>query len=143
MDNLLDASRTYRSYTESDREAIRSAAVNLFVSLEEILDLSLSFSCWLLLADHYGDTKFTWNPDQARQFMVQRLDGMSRGSGEAVHYDASGKNTLFPLSQGFALVADMCEELLSTDPPEVHRSPNDIPGYAERTLTDCEGGKER
>jgi hypothetical protein len=89
-----------------------------------------------LLADHYGKTKFKWNPDEARRFMARTLDGRARGSGEAVHYDDSGKNTLFPLSQGFALVADMCEELLATDPPEVHRPAGDIPTYAERTALD-------
>jgi hypothetical protein len=136
LEQLLSVTRTYKDYTEADREAIRSVAVNFFVSVEELLDLSLSFICWTLLGDHYGKTKFRWNTVDARSLMAERLDGRSRGGNEPVRYDSAGRNTLYPLIQGFALLADLCEELIKDDPADVHRAKGDIPTYADRTELD-------
>jgi hypothetical protein len=41
-------------YSESDREALRGPGTNFFVSVEEILDLTISFTTWALLNDHWA-----------------------------------------------------------------------------------------
>lgn len=136
LEKLLCASRTFAQYTEEDREAIRSAAVNFFVSLEDILDISLSFVTWALLSDHYGKTRFRYNQDAARQFMISQLDGKQRGGGSPIHYDPAGRNTLFPLIQGFSLLADLCDGFVDSHDETIHRNENDMPGYVEKTSVD-------
>jgi len=135
LDNLLAVSRTYGPYNESDKEAIRSAGVNFFVSLEEVLDYSLSFSTWALLADHFGKTRFVCNFDAARHFMASRLNGMQYGSNDPLHFDESGKNTLYPLIQGFAVLANLLEAVVSNGNGTLHRAEEEMPEYHhENTL---------
>jgi hypothetical protein len=133
LENLLEVSKTYRDYSEEDRETIRSAAVNFFVSLEEILDYSLSFITWALLSDHYFVTKFKCNFDEARSFMAGRLDGLQLGSNEPLRLDAGGKNTLYPLIQGFGVLAETCEKILDGTGGTFKRPPSEVPDYYEKT----------
>src|SRR4051812_49391548 len=44
--------------TEGDREDLRSAGVNLFVSLEEVLEQTIAYNVWMLASDHFLDTRF-------------------------------------------------------------------------------------
>jgi len=133
LDKLLEAARTYTTYNQHDRESIRSAGVNLFVSVEEILDYSLSFTTWALLSDHYGVTKFKCNFDEARRFMASRLNGLRLGSNEPLEFDAGGKNTLYPLVQGFAVLAQLCSEIIEGQNGELARPENELPGYYDKT----------
>jgi hypothetical protein len=54
-----------------DRQDIRGQASNLFVLLEEVLDLSLGFSTWALLSDHLAGSGFVYDPAIARRFMAR------------------------------------------------------------------------
>jgi len=120
--------RTSR-YNEEDKEEIRSAAVNLFVSLEQVLEHSLAFSVWLLLSDHYIDTKFTYVYEDAREFMAGVLNGFEMSSGETLAYDKSGKNTLFPLVAGFDALISICNKLLK-EGNETYKRPNiELPSF--------------
>ena len=100
--------------SEADRENIRSVAVNYFVSLEEILEQSLSFSTWVLLSDHYSTTKFKYRFKEARKFMAETLNEITFGS-ERLKYDLDGKNTLFPLVRGFSILSVLCEEKIKNE----------------------------
>jgi len=132
LEKFLESARTYTTYNEHDREVIRSTGVNFFVSLEEVLDHSLSFTTWVLLSDHYGITKFKCNFDDARRLMASRLNGQRIGSNE-VKYDADGKNTLYPLIQGFAILADLCSEIIEGMDSELRRPESKLPGYYGKT----------
>jgi hypothetical protein len=132
MERLLEAAKTYTAYNEHDRELIRSAGVNFFVSLEEILDYSLSFTTWALLSDHYGDTKFKCNFHDARRFMALRLNERSYSNGR-LEFDAGGKNTLYPLVHGFSALAELCSELIEGGNGELIRPENELPGYCHKT----------
>ena len=132
MEKLLEAAKTYTAYNEHDRELIRSAGVNFFVSLEEILDYSLSFTTWALLSDHYGDTKFKCNFHDARRFMASRLNERPR-SNEPLEFDAGGKNTLYSLVHGFSALAELCSELIEGGDGELIRPENELPGYCHKT----------
>jgi hypothetical protein len=132
LERFLQSSRTFRPYGDSDEEAIRSAGINLFVSLEEILDYSLSFSTWALLADHYGTTRWTFNLEESRSFMVQKLNGRPIGEHHRLELDSRGRNGLYALIEGFRSLAGLCDEL-TADPARYERPRKDFPGFAGRS----------
>jgi len=115
-------------YNESDKAKIRSSAVNLFVSMEDILQQSLSFICWALLSDHYLDTKFSYVYEDARQFMISKLDNFEYSKNEFLKFDKSGKNTLFPLVSGFNVLNKICEEII-LNPEKYKRPKNEFPSF--------------
>ncbi|NRS15870.1 hypothetical protein HP398_05410 [Brevibacillus sp. HB1.4B] len=117
---------------ESIKEMIRSSGVNFFVSLEEVLDYSLSFSTWALLANHYADTGFKFNHEEARKFMAYTLSGQKSFNGSPLVYDEQGKNTLGPLIQGFSILRDVCLKILE-EKESYKRTIDETPGYYNRT----------
>jgi hypothetical protein len=132
LDRFLESARTFRAYTEADQETIRSAGINLFVSLEEVLDYTLSFSAWALLTDHYGVTGWRFSLEESRVCMAHALDGHSIGQDLVLRLDGHGRNSLFPLIEGFAALRDVCAELISE--PDKHLRPNsDFPGFVGQT----------
>jgi len=133
LEKLLDTAKTHATYKEQDMELIRGAGVNFFVSLEEILDYSLSFGTWALLSDHYGVTECSFNFDEARQFMASRLSGRRPSSDGPLEFDAGGRNTLYPLIQGFAILAELCSEIIADKSDDLTRPRNEFPGYYGET----------
>jgi len=132
IDRFKETARSHMGRTENDREAIRSAAVNSFVSLEDVLDTALSFSTWMLLSDHYGGRPFCYNPDTARSYMTKVISGERLGSNDPVSFDSRGRNTLYPLTQGFAILANKCTDVLA-EPEKLLRPKSDLPGFLGRT----------
>ncbi|MCP3026588.1 hypothetical protein [Halobacillus sp. A5] len=120
--------------TEEERETIRSSGVNYFVSLEEILDYSLSFITWSLLADHYLDTKFEFNLEDARKFMVRNINDFQYYISDTDYLvlDSEGKNTLYPLIKGFVVVAEICEDYLNKR-SSFKRPISEFPSYHNKT----------
>lgn len=112
LDKFHSISTEKSNYSESDREAIRSSAVNLFVSLEDVLSHSLSFIAWALLSDHYQNTKYILNLSDAKKYMALKLGGVSLGE-TVVEFDPTGKFTLFPLITGFNILSDKCLSILN------------------------------
>lgn len=102
-------------YNEDDKDQIRSAAVNTFVSLEEILEQALSFITWALMSDHYANTQFKYVYEDAREFMCTVLNNFEFTPGEFLKFDHSGKNTLFPLVQGFGALLKFCDETIENE----------------------------
>jgi hypothetical protein len=125
---LLDAARTNAPFTEHTREAIRGMAANFYVSLEEVLDFSLSFISWALLSDHFGDTHFVCSFDSARTHMVSRLGNRPLPSGEPIVLQPT-RNSLFPLIEGFAILASLCRELRDNR-DELRRPGDEVPEFA-------------
>lgn len=132
LERLRELARTQPVFTERDVESVRSTGVNFFVSLEEILDQSLSFATWVLLSDHGTSTDLSWNLDDSRRFMASRLGGVPAKADEIIKIDSEGRNTLFALVKGFAALATVCRELVSNEASS-RRSPGDFPGYHRRT----------
>lgn len=110
FDKFLSSAKMNFTYNEKDREIIRSSAVNFFVSLEYILNQSLSFIAWALLSDHYQDTKYKLNLSYAQEFMASKLTGFPLGDTK-IEFDPTGKNTLFPLIAGFDILANICANI--------------------------------
>ncbi len=126
-DSFLDVVKTYDPLTEKEKELIRSAGVNFFVSLEEILDYSLSFITWTLLEDHFENTNFKFNFDDARIFMAYELNSVLDGTD--FEYEPNGKNNLYPLIQGFKFLAGFCKKIIADEKSYRKRSNDEIPGY--------------
>jgi len=129
LELMLNKAKTNKQYIESDKESIRSAGVNFFVSLEELLDYSLSFTTWVLLSDHYKETKFKFDFDIARKFMVSVLNGKKISSKETLKLDAGGRNTLYPLIKAFNILANLCEEIIKSKPRKYERTKKEMPSY--------------
>lgn len=133
FDNLLGIIGKHTGSNHRAQDLIRSAGVNFFVSLEEILDYSLSFFTWVLLSDHYGVTRFRCNFEKARRFMAGRLSGRKSSSQEEFDFDPNGKNTLYPLTRGFKILANVCLELIQNGGSKLQRGKGDLPGYYMKT----------
>ncbi|MGE5353223.1 MAG: hypothetical protein ACM3P0_14170 [Acidobacteriota bacterium] len=131
---LRDKVQAFQVYNENDKEIIRSASVNFFVSLEQVLDQSLSFITWVLLSDHFGGTKFKYEHEEARILMAETLSGKKiQKDSDPIIYNSNGTNTLFPLIYGFNLLSNHCHELLKNDPDTFIRSSEEFPSYYNKT----------
>ena len=134
-DNFLQTSRKFTRYGDPEREEIRGAGSNFFVSLEEILENSLAFSTFALLYDHYTAdyfNRFKCSFHRARAFMSDQLSGRSLGHGQVLRLDPNGKNTLYPLIHGFGILAAICTER-KANPEAYERPPDQFPAYEGKT----------
>ncbi|MFF2092161.1 hypothetical protein [Paenibacillus sp. NPDC058174] len=128
LSNFIEVSKINAKQTEVENERVRSSAVNFFVSLEQTLDLSLTFITWVLMSDHYGDTKFLFNSVDARKTMANLLNGHQ----EKISYDPDGKNTLYPLTSGFRILSEICSEVLNNI-NDFKRESNRLPDYYKKS----------
>ncbi|MBW3524948.1 hypothetical protein [Chryseobacterium sp. NKUCC03_KSP] len=115
-------------YHENDKEKIRSSGVNVFVALEEKLQESLCFINWVLLSDHYLDTNFVYNYTKSKSLMYNTLNNYEYSAGETLVLDENGKNTLFPLIQGFNCLSKICKEIINHK-PDYERPSNEFPSF--------------
>ena len=127
-----DTTRSCSSFNDTDKEKIRSSAVNFWISLEEILEQTLSFITWVLLSDHYKKTQFKYNFEEARDFMCDKLHGYKVGSSDPLLFDNKGKNTLFPLTEGFTALNEICEALLEEGIDKYKRSQDEMPSFLNK-----------
>ncbi|GAA3019243.1 hypothetical protein [Streptosporangium longisporum] len=101
-----------------DAEEVRSSGVSLFVALEELLQETITYVCWLVFADHYPekrDQRFTYRVSWARAFANPLLARVATARG-SLRYSPDGANALGTLIETFAMIAGMCAEpeVLST-----------------------------
>ena len=129
LENFKEIVRSVKTLNTYEKDQIRSSSVNLFVALEDVLEQSLSFVTWLLLSDHYLETKFKYDYETARHFMCEKLEGQTVGSNDPLKFDKSGKNTLFPLTEGFSALIQICDEIISNRDEKYTRSESELPSY--------------
>ncbi|MBM7245182.1 hypothetical protein HQO12_19360 [Rhodococcus fascians] len=95
-----------------ERDTVRSAAVNYFVSLEELLDQAICFTGWALFHNHYSSPKpFCFSLRDARKFTVSML----HSAGSQSPLNPNGQNTLSPLALNIRFLADYMEEIATPD----------------------------
>jgi len=128
-----DIVRSCGTNNDGDKEKIRSAGVNFWISLEEILEHTLSFMTWTILSDHFLQTQFKYNFEEARNFMCDKLHGYQIGSTDPLLFDKEGKNTLFPLTEGFAALLGISESLLEEGAEKYKRKEEDMPSFWHKT----------
>jgi hypothetical protein len=131
--DLLDGPLT----SEDSVERARSVGVNVFVSLEEVLSEALAFAAFALLFDHYGAPRyrrFTYRPSDARQTMVNWLDGSARGTGEPIQLNVNGKNNLYSLVHGFRELRLLITEIRSNPLTRFMRPREQHPLWARHSM---------
>lgn len=133
-DQFLKVIKNNQVFHEEGRELIRSSGVNFFVSLEEILDQGLSFISWVLLSDHYFSTNFTFTIEDARAFTSKMINDYNYkiNDTEYLRFDGEGKNTLYPLIKGFAVIAEICQNYLDSK-EKYNRIESEYPSYYNKT----------
>lgn len=117
--------------TERMREDIRSAGVNLFVSVEEFIDSLITYNVWVLASDHFMDTQCVYNLAKARQSVSVTL-GTSLSSGEEeLSWNPDGSNTLGVLQRYLMEAMDWMSSLNELDRDHYSRPEEDMPFYVD------------
>ncbi len=79
---------------ETAREKVRSAAVNLFVSVEQFLDRLIAFNVWLLASDHWAATRFQYQLSAARLTVSTVLGNSIQTPEGPLSWKSNGENAL-------------------------------------------------
>ncbi len=117
--------------TEDQRAMIRESGVNLFVSIESLLDELVSYPVWLLSSDHFVTSRFTFDLATARKQVSDVLGQTASTGGATFRWDTGGENTLGTLLRYLNLTSDWMRGLLDKDPKPYERPRDDYPHYAE------------
>lgn len=120
--------------TEDDRESIRSAGVNLFVSLEEFLDSLISYNVWLLFNDHFSINRFCYDIDEARRSVTQALGASNVGDEVVITWSENGDNTLGTLLHYLAKTVAWLETLEDANRDNLKKGEDDLPHYHDDKL---------
>jgi hypothetical protein len=115
--------------TEEEREKIRSAGVNLFVSLENILEELLSFNVWLLLSDHFIDTKYVYRFCDAVECVQTKLVSHVDLAPPGLEWRPNSGNTLGSSLFYLRQAAELFKELVLRDREAYERPEDDFPHY--------------
>jgi hypothetical protein len=87
---------------EAIKDKVRSEAVNFFVSVEQLLDLTISFATWALLNDHIEAPRpFSYNLREAKRFTLESLDGLALGESSRMTFPHGTNLALGTLSLAF------------------------------------------
>ena len=117
--------------TERMREDIRSAGVNLFVSVEEFLDSLITYNVWVLASDHFLDTKCIYNLTKARHLVSITL-GITLTSGEQeLSWNPNGGNTLSVLQRYLTEAMKWMSTLMELEHERYLRPEEDMPFFVE------------
>ncbi|MEH1055258.1 hypothetical protein V6U89_08610 [Micromonospora sp. CPCC 206171] len=98
-----------------DEEQIRSQAVNYFVALEDLLKDALLFATWALTTDHFSAGKpFLYRPNLEKEMALRALKeraDLDTDTDGRPRLSIDDKMTLYPLTRGFGLLADVLRSL--------------------------------
>ena len=119
---------------EQDRERIRSAGVNLFVSIEAFLDQLVGYNVWLLASDHFLTTHFRYDEEAARA-VVPSVLGESIGSeADSLKWTPDRTNTLGVSMSYLSATAKWIRGLLDQPRSPLERPSDDLPHFADHRL---------
>lgn len=132
IDHFIDVlMQSSDSLTEHMRENIRSAGVNLFVSVEEFLESLITFNVWVLASDHFLKTKCTYNLFEARKIVSSVLGVTLKSDDQELSWDSNGKNTLSVLVRYLNESKRWMTSLIELDRDNYLRSKEDMPYYTK------------
>jgi len=118
-------------HTEDDREKIRATGVNLFVYVEKLLDMVLSYNVWLLATDHFLDSRFDFDIVEARKKVSEILGSTLTDDDSEVWWNPVGDNSLGVLLRYLSESVSWMNSLESEDHEAWRRSQSDIPHFAK------------
>lgn len=112
-------------------EEIRSAAVNYFVALENVLADATAFSVWALSHDHVTDRRpFTYEPSRQQKESYRWLQvAVSRSNDNELTYGE--KNSLYALCRGFQCLGSELQRL-ATERDEYRRPSSEFPDWVDQ-----------
>lgn len=138
INDLSRVCATRHADAEEHVNAVRGAAVNMFVALEELLTLTVDFCCWALLHDHYSAhpfDRFRYSPKRAASFSRPLLERAAAEHEGGPRFSSDRRNTLAPLVSALRLIAEICERHLAE--PDGYRRPQwQVPTYARYSKVD-------
>lgn len=123
--------RIGRIASEIDREAIRSAGANLFVSVEEFIERVTAFAVWLLASDHLVASKFSYRHEDGLQRVAEVLGGSLSVGTETFRWNTEGGNALGALLVYLNHAHRWMAGLRSADRDAIARPTEDLPHYAD------------
>ncbi|MEV4525800.1 hypothetical protein [Streptosporangium sp. NPDC049304] len=113
-----------------DGDQIRGVAANYFVTLEELLDASLTFTTWALTSDHYANPKpFKYSPEVDRQAAFALLNE-NEGIENEYALTFNEKNSLYTLMRGFDRLSSLLKDRETRD-EDFKRTSEQTPDWAE------------
>jgi hypothetical protein len=116
--------------SEADREAIRSVGVNLFVSVEHVLEEMVAYNIWVLSSDHFAVSRFQYDHREALQVVAVVLgEQIARGENVFV-WSVEGGNSLGTLGVYLEESVAYMRGLLIRSTDEVLRREEDLPHFA-------------
>lgn len=116
---------------EKDRELIRSAGVNLFVSVEGFLEHLVAYNVWILSSDHFLATAFTYSGADALSQVASILDVSIRSGDADCRWNPEGGNTLGTTLAYASAAVDWIRSLAARDSAVVARPAEDLPHFAD------------
>jgi len=119
------------SLTDDDRDSIRSVGVNVFVSLENILEEMISYNVWLMSQDHFLGTRFVYARPAAVTQVSSILGEAISAGGQNFRWSNAGGNTLGTLMLYARATAEWLQSLPSADREACIRPPDDLPHYID------------
>ncbi|MGE5567028.1 MAG: hypothetical protein ACM3YN_12870 [Parcubacteria group bacterium] len=121
----------YRPHlSEDDRDAIRAKGVNVFVSLEKVIEEIVSYNVWALSSDHFVETRFAYRPSDALARVSEVLGSHIEVNGQRFVWKVEGGNVLGVLLLYARAAANWVIGLGAQDREVWARAPEDIPHFA-------------
>ena len=116
---------------EHAKGRLRAAGVNLFVSLETIIESVIVYLAWMMNSDHVEDTGFVFRYEAALKMVPQTLGEEVESGGMSLKWDVDGQNTFAPLLACFDQLLRWVEGLTDADPSGFRRDQRHIPSDAK------------
>jgi len=117
---------------DDDRDRLRSKGVNVFVSLEAILEDLITYNTWLFFSDHFTQTRFEYERKSALHMVTKVLGSQLSSGGATSFWSTSGHNTLGPLLVYLrALVKELNKRVLA-DRTETLRPTEELPHFDDK-----------
>ena len=117
--------------SETLREGVREAGVNLFVSVEEFLDRLLAYNVWVLASDHFLGTEFRFDTSQARLAVGTVLGQELQSQDKTIVWSIDGENSLGVLLRYLAEAVRWMSALPEKDRASLLRPAQDLPHYSD------------
>jgi hypothetical protein len=118
--------------TEDDRDGIRSKGVNVFVTLERIIEEFVSFNVWLLSSDHFVTTRCIYNKSEAIEKVYEVIGPSVSVDKQQFNWNRAGGNVLGTLLLYARAASNWMGSLFDADSTTVARPVDQIPHYAGR-----------
>lgn len=121
--------------TEDEREKIRAAGVNLFISVEEFLEQLLVYNIWLLASDHFFENRYIFDFEKSRVKVAEILGDELLSNDIPYVWNKTGENTIGVLMRYLSESVKWMKALLDEEKRSTLLRPiEDLPHYAKHSI---------